>query len=382
MQLNEKTNGIIKRVANYAFYLALSIELILVILDKSIYIIKYDGTWFRLTFVLFLVKVILTENRRREWAIISTFSLLGVISYLITGRNEILRIAVFVFACKDIKKDTLLKYVFYSTLMGCMILIVLSFFGVGTFSITRDFGRGEVATRYCLGLGHPNGLHCMYWSLSMLYLYIYRNLNKWLSSAVILVGNAGLFLLTDSRAGFLATIVTVLMFLVMSMKISSKQERIIVIMSYVGIGLSLIWSALMMSHKFFWSKLRRIDDLLTGRILWTHMDIMQAKTFFWRPFGAKGQGLETDLGLVKMFYWYGYVPTIIFAIVCCLLIRTAIKEGDKMALVVVVSIILYSIFEGHDVSKLLARNYIFILLGIYWTGMIGGKCIENSEADG
>ena len=105
MLSKERSKSIINRIADYAFYLALTIELILVILDKSIYIIQYDGQWFRLTFALFLLKVLLTKCNTKEWLVIGTFAVLGVVSYLISGRNEILRLVVMIAAFKDVNTD-------------------------------------------------------------------------------------------------------------------------------------------------------------------------------------------------------------------------------------------------------------------------------------
>lgn len=382
MQLSENRRFCLKRIADYAFYVAITIELALVILDKSIYIIQYESQWFRLTFALFLIKLVFSELDREELVPVGAFILLGVISYLITGRNDILRLVVMIGACKNVNHDKLFKYVFFFTACGCIVLIILSFCGIGIFSLTRDFGRGEITTRYCLGLGHPNALHCMFWALSLLYLYIYGNRRKWINILVILAANVGLFILTDSRTGFIATMFTIVLYTVMSLKLPKSVEKLMVYATYAGIVLSFVVSALMMSHKFFWTRLRGLDELLTGRIIGTHMEIMEAKTFFWMPFSMRGRDLQTDLGLVKMFYWYGYVPTIIFIVMCFLLIRTAVKSGDRLALVVVTSTIFYSIFEGHDVSVFLLRNYIFLLLGKYWPQIAGVRCIKDNEADG
>ncbi len=378
----------LKKISNIAFYLALTIEIILVILDKSAYIIQYEGQWFRVTFVLFLLKLLLTKLDTKELLTIAAFILLGVISYLTTGRNEIIRIVVFVAACKDIDAQMLFKYLFWGTLAGCVILVILSFFGIGTFSITTDFGRGEITTRYCLGLGHPNGLHCMFWALGSLYLYVYRNSIKWVHLAILFAANIGLFVLTDSRTGFFTMLFTLIMFVIVNTKWAERNEKILLYATSIGIGVSMAFSVLIMCHRVFWLKLKRLDEFLTGRIAYTHMNVTEAKTFFWQPFSARGRDLQTDLGIVKMVYWYGYVPAIIFMALCFALAFIAMREGDKAALVIVTSIILYSVFEGHDVSELLARNYVFFLLGIYWTKMVkqgvikAEKCTESREAVG
>lgn len=370
MQLSENTKEIAKRIASYAFYVAFTIELALVILDRSVYVIRYDGKWFRLTFVLFLIKLLLTEYKRKEWLIIGAFVMLGMVSYLVTGRNEILRIAVFVASCKDINHDFVIKYTWVFTLAGCLILVILSFCGIGDVSLTRDFGRGEITTRYCFGMGHPNGLHCMFWSLCSLCIYVYRNCIRWIHLMIMMLGNIGLFVLTDSKMGFIILTYTLVVSYIMLNDRSDRFNRVASIMAWMCMGVALVISFIMMTQKLFWERIVDFDYLITGRMTYTHVNVTQAKLFFWLPFSAVGRGLESDLGIVKMVYWYGYVPTIIFLLLCGILVITSLREGDKITFIIVTSIILYSIFEGHAVSLFIAKNYIFLLLGKYWAKMI------------
>ncbi len=371
MQLSENIKEIIKRIANYAFYVALTVELALYILDRSVYIIRYDGKWFRLTFVLFLIKLLLTEYKRKEWLIIGAFMMLGLVSYLVTGRNEILRIAVFVASCKDVNHDFVIKYTWVFTLAGCLILVILSFCGIGDMSLTRDFGRGEITTRYCFGMGHPNGLHCMFWSLCSLCIYVYRNCIKWVHLVIMMLGNIGLFMLTDSKMGFITLTYTLAVSCIMLNDKSDRLNKQASFLTWVCIGVVFVISLIMMTQKLFWERIVDFDYLITGRMTYTHMNVTQAKLFFWLPFSAAGRSLESDLGIVKMIYWYGYVPTIIFLLLCGILVIASLKEGDKITFAIVTSIILYSMFEGHAISLFIVKNHIFLFLGKYWTKMIG-----------
>lgn len=380
----------LKKVSQAAFYLAITIELIIVILDKSVYIIQYEGQWFRLTFALFLFKLLLTKYNTKEKVAIAAFIVFGAISYLCSGHNEILRLIVMVAACKDINYRYLLKFIFFFTLAGCAALVILSFAGIGIFSITTDFGRGEVDTRYCLGMGHPNALHCMYWSLCVLGLYIYEKQIKTIHFLLLMIGNVGLFILTDSRTGFLATILTLGMFFLLRLAPVRNRSNLLCVLFIIVCALSFILSYLMMNNDLFWSKLRQLDDIVTGRILWTHMGIIQSKTWFWLPFSAHNRFAQTDLGFVKMVYWYGYIPTLVFLVMCCILVRTALKKGDYAVWAVTLSIVIYSIFEGHTVSVYHGRNYIYFLWAIYWSEMLGlsredkkaDKCIVSRGEDG
>lgn len=370
MLLKEKSNSLVKRIADCTFYLALTIELILVILDKSIYIIQHDGQWFRLTFALFLLKVLLTKHNSKQWLAIGAFVVFGLISYLVTGRNEILRLIVMIAAFKDVDTDRAIKYAFYVTLAGCSILVFLSFFGIGTTSLTRDFGRGEIETRYCLGLGHPNGLHCMYWVLSILFTYIYKDRTRLWIFFALLLGNIGLFALTGSKAGFGITSFSLVMLALAKGGLFTRHKMWIVYGTTISAIVVAMFSFLVMCHRLFWYHLRPIDAYLTGRITWTHMEITQAKTFFWTPFSAVNRGLQTDLGIVKMVYWYGYIPTIITLMASCMLVKSAIKIGDEEVAIIIISAIVYTAFEGYFVSEFLARNFVIVFFAKYWTKML------------
>ena len=107
-------------VPRLAFYIGLTIELLMVIIDKSNYINPIEGYLFRLTFLLFACKLLLTRYERWEWAIIFVMEAVALISYRVTGANDIIRIVTFVAACKGIPLKEALKYTFYVTLAGCL----------------------------------------------------------------------------------------------------------------------------------------------------------------------------------------------------------------------------------------------------------------------
>ena len=86
--------------------------------------------------------------------VIAAFLILGTISYQVTGGNDLLRIILFLAACKGEDMIRCLKMVFWITLIGCTGIILLSISGIyGAATLTQDFGRGGVETRYVLGMG-------------------------------------------------------------------------------------------------------------------------------------------------------------------------------------------------------------------------------------
>ena len=100
--MREKMN----KIGNLCFWIALVIESVIVMIDKSAYINPWEGKLFRLTFVLFCIKVITTQYSKKEWIAIAIAGILVSISYLVNDKDEVVRAAVFVISCKniDVKK--------------------------------------------------------------------------------------------------------------------------------------------------------------------------------------------------------------------------------------------------------------------------------------
>ena len=206
------------RIPWLLFYVGLTIELLVVIIDKSNYTNPIEGYLFRITFLLFAAKLLLTKYDYRAWAVILLLEAVGLLSYRVTGANDMIRIVTFTAACKDIPLKQMLKYVFYVTLAGCVVIILLSVTGIyGEISLTQAYGResaeetryvgveAEEETRYTLGMGHPNALSCMFLMLAALSTYIWFERMKWYSYLFLMLLNVGIYMLTGSKTSMLIT---------------------------------------------------------------------------------------------------------------------------------------------------------------------------------
>lgn len=79
-----------------------------------------------------------------------------------------------------------------------------------------------------------------------------------------------------------------------------------------------------------------------------------------------------DMGLVRVFYWYGIVPGIVFVASNIWLIWRFYKNRDGMGLVMLAVLSVYTVVEAHLVSVYIGRNYLLFLTGMYAVGMPGG----------
>lgn len=384
-------NKTITMTGKYCFYLAVIIEVMLVILDKSEFLYPYEGWTFRITFLLCLVKVLFTKYSRKEYLTIALFLGMGFLSYRITGRNEILRTVMFVAACKDIDMIRCLKMVFWMTLVGCLGIVLLSVTGIyGAMALTKDFGRGGIETRYILGMGHPNALHCMVWALTLLGLYLYHERMKWLHYIVLILFHAGCFLLTASKTSFLISIYMIAGFMMCDYWNGVKGKRFYGF-AQTGVFVMSVWGSVMVAREAmevwyynwhpweqnftlktrFWAL---VDKVLTGRIsCLIETDQKEGIMSTWRLFSTPNTDYYFDMGWIRLFYWYGIIPAGIAVLVLLLLLWYFMREKKYAEITVIASAALYTVVEAHLVSVYIGRNYILFLVGMYWYKLLDRK---------
>lgn len=372
---------IISQIAFYSFYIGVVIETLIVIIDKSAYTNPIEGQLFRLTFLLFLIKVCFTKYSSREYAAVFLFCLLGGVSYFATGRNEVIRFVVFMAACKDIDVKRCLKLVFYLTLIGCLAVILLSVSGIyGDIALTQEYGRGEVETRYTLGMGHPNALHCMVWALITLYLYLYGERMKWYNYMALMAVNVLFFYFTDSRTSFLVIMFILIFTVILKYLKKDNLKRIWMLTGYIIAAGSILVSIIIAAnayklYNYIWNGDRstgaallvKLNDILNGRIrILVGTTRFEGTVSTWSLFSDPANNYYFDMGWIRLFYWYGIVPAGIFAAVLLILMIYCFKKKDYMSGVLIISFAVYHIMEAHGMSVYLARNYLLFLIGGCW----------------
>ncbi|MCM1211536.1 MAG: hypothetical protein NC318_08025 [Blautia sp.] len=378
------------------FYIGLTIELAIVLIDKSDYINPIEGQLFRITFLLFAMKLLLTEYTWKEWCLIVILEGVGLISYQITGKNDIIRIVTFVSACKGIPLKQMLRYTFYVTLLGCAAIVLLSVSGIyGRMSLTADFGRefnldtrqGVEETRYTLGMGHPNALASMYLMLLALGIYVFFERMKWYVYLFILLLNVGVYKLTDSKtAMLLATALLFASFLVTYVK-ALREKKFAYLAGFLVLALCIGFSVDAAAQapkvrKARWNltykgeprsnahvvALLRIDAKISGRIVsLTDSERNDGSIETWSLFSCpENMEYYFDMGWVKLFYRYGVLPGILYCIANFALLWQFYRKKDASGLVIFTILAVYSVVEAHLFSVYIGRNFLLMMMGSYF----------------
>ncbi len=368
------------RCGSFLIYLALIIETALVLIDESELPYSSMSLVFRGTFVLSFAALCLKPHGKRAWAALVLLMLFGVICWRITGRNEILRFTVFAAACggEDLRK--LLKTAFFLTLGGCLLIALLSVTHLfGAVSLTADYRMdGGVETRYALGFGHPNALHCMCLMLMLLAIAIWQQRFRWWHYLLLTAGNAALYLLTDSRTGaaigFLAIAFSLWMKVLEGRAASGKSFRQGLVTAHFFAAAGLIVDAVAFSvwaaknswdSTNYWSSAYPVNLKLNGRIAELYYGAVERGSLdAWTLFGTRGSERFFDMGFVRLYYWYGILPASLVILAVWLLLVLCRRYGETGCLVMITCMTVYTVLEAHLVSVFIGRNYLVPIIGV------------------
>lgn len=362
----------LKRLGMLCFYAGLFLELILVIVDKSAYTNPLEGQLFRVTFLLFLGKVCCTRYSLKEWLWLAFFLIIAGVCYVSSGRDEAVRLVIFCASLKNVSLDKSLKFTFFITLAGCLLLVLLAVTGI--YGNTYIIDEGDRGIRYCFGLGHPNALYCMFWVLVTLGIDLYwEKMKLWMYGLIILAGII-LFIPTDSRTGILILLFTVTLSVILAYGKKIREQRILymaaVVIFLACVGMS-VWFAY---YEPYEGPFYPYDRYFTGRI--TSMNTLENGggmlrnwTLFSRPENTK----YFDLGYVRLFYWYGIIPGAVYVIMYAGLIWQCFRKKNYMGFMMVFSFALYTMLEAHFISVFVGRNYALFLMGAWWSDMLHTK---------
>lgn len=383
--INTALNALAARIDHRArlliqvlFTLGLLTELVIVIIDKSALTNPYEGRLFQLTFLCFFAALLAERFTLRERGYLAFFLALSLVSYLVTGRNELLRCTVF--AASMVRRDVrkIMKLVLAVETAGCLLLNALSLLGIlGTVFLTADYGGG-VETRLCLGLGHPNSLHCMAAMLVLLFLYLYHERLRPYHYAVLFAGNLVLLYFTRSQMGALAMAGGIVLQFLMDRIQSDRTKNALCLLMEALFAAGLLFSllaAVFNPANTPW--MQGIDRLMTGRVgsLWD-TTFHEGTLSSWRWFSDRNADRFFDLGWVRLVYWYGVIPA---AVILSYVFRWLrfLRRQKRMAAFVMLSVLaVYTVFEAHLVSEYLGRNTL-LLLAAACVPAAAGESIET-----
>ena len=380
-----------KKIGNCIFYVALTIELLLMLVERSEIVFSLESYVFRVTFLLLLVAVLVVKHDLKEWIGILVILGFTFFCYRLSGKNELLRLATFLLATRDIDVRKAMKYSFYVCVAGFGLIGLLSVFGImGDIAIVADFGRGiPDEKRYVFGFGHPNSMFGCIYALMLMWLWLYGKSAKWWGY-VIAAGLLGLVIwVTRSRTGLIIVVATMGLAVLARLFKKLSGSAVIYWLGFIySTGLSVVltimaaWKADqiyrpegVVDDKKFWA----LDDRIGNRIsnLYYGAEDRGAVLSRWKLFAGHESESYFDMGWARLFYWYGIIPTVLIILCIIAILYVGYKKKDIWTLIMVMSLSIYTLAEATFVSRYFGRLFFLLVAGVYLWYFFGKK----GEAD-
>ena len=369
-----------ERIGGYFFWFAFLFEITYMIFKRIGYNLPLETYWLRAVTFCFGIKVLFTRYTGKEWLFIIAGGLLGIVAYVYSGQDIIFRVYAMVAASKNISKRSAVKSLLISLGISYFVIVVRGFMGIGGPILdVRDYGRGEVETRYSLGFSHANGLHMSIWTLLALGLYLYdAKLKTWAYACLVLL-DLILFYFTRSRTGFL-----IILFMVAAAfwaKYVQKKRSWLVLGGGIGM-MVLVLSLSYVAQKYeigvrFPQIMVPLNNMLTNRFQLAH----EQASIIWyyytpiRLFMPKGIPVNSiDMGYISCFYAYGIVYGVLLVGALLMLLIKAWRQDQRMELVLVLCMILYYFIEATQTSTpYVTQNFAWLLLIDTWYNRKSGQ---------
>ena len=381
-----------KKITNIFFYTALTLELLLMILEKSEISFGYESYVFRVTFLLTLVAMALVKRDKKEWLLLVILIGFTFVCYRLSGKNDLLRVVVFLAAARDIDLKKAMKYSFFVSLSGFCIIALLSIVGIlGEVVRVADYGRGIAdETRLVLGFGHPNTLFGCVYVLVLMWLWIYGEKASLLMHGLVIAISFFFAVFTRSRTAIIVMAMTLVLGLVIRLFPKLKDINVVylleVIVTPVICILLAVWTAYLSElayvgpgikqpfGRIFW----KLEEKINYRISNLYYEVPEHGGILrnWQLFAGHNAEGYFDLGWNRLFYWYGIIPTALIAVAIILLIYVCYKKRDMWTMLIILSLSIYTIIEATYVTRYIGRCFFLLIAGVYLGYLFKGKTDE------
>lgn len=372
----------IEKLQKALFYLALTIELVLMIVEKSEISFGYESYVFRVTFLLTLVSAVLVKREKKEWLVLAALLVFTFVCYEISGKNDLLRVVVFMMAARDIDLRKAMKYSFFVSLSGFAVIALLAVTHVlGDVVLVTDYGRGIAdEARLVLGFGHPNTLFGSIYVLVLMWLWIYGEKAPIVYHLVVILISTLVAVFTRSRTAMAVMAMTLVLALLLRLFPKLKNVKALYVLEtavtpFICMGLAVAASYL--ADEVYtsgtrtdpkWGWFWQLENLLNCRISILYYDVPGHGAILSNLHLIAGHDTEGlfDLGWNRLFYWYGILPTLLIAVTVVLLIYVCYKKRDIWTMLIILSLSVYTLVEATFVTRYIGRCFYFLITAVYF----------------
>lgn len=358
------------KILDTFFYIGMWIEMVWAAFYYATFHIPFSTMLVFIAMQCFAFRIVLMEHTKQEWIWICVLVAIGIACEFYTTRGFVLRAVLLLLASKGIDLKKVLKYYLVVNVISCALIIMASGLGITGLWMEENAYRAfdEVKNRYVWGFNSPNTTHYVLIRLALIAIYVWWDKVRLWHIIVLMGTNYVLYMLTDSRTGFMVG--TVAAVLTVFFKYF-KKIRDFVLWYWLAIFL-IIGLAVFSLHFLQWNfyeydtlhvcpdYVYKVNDMLVGRI---HQALKFTQDIEISPIGTRQSGVYCDMGYIKFFLQEGFLIYFIYIWVVCKLLLWQHKTKDYAGYIIVVAISLRMFMESSFVPFVFQNVILLLLIG-------------------
>lgn len=345
-------------LGNIAFFAGVYIEIFLMAMSSANVELPMRGRIFQIAAGLFIIKILLTKYRWKEYVIGGVLVALSLLQWYYAYNETFFYVVLMIFASKNIPYEKLLKSVFVLMAVVMTGMVILSSCGViDRLVLIQNYGRGGVETRYCFGYPHPNVFHSNFYTLvSMFVLAFAKKLNGWMIGGIVLL-NIVVTYFTASRTGMLIVMILCVLLCAVKYLKDMMEKRWVQIVGCAAIAVACLGSIVVL----VWDNplVDKLNELLTGRIMLARMFAMP-QTWTILPNTIDRDVL--DMGYIQLYATVGVLLATVYILSMILFYAKAWKMKDTVAMAVLLAYAVFMLVESHATSMYFIGNIMYLTM--------------------
>lgn len=352
------------------FYIGMWIEMIWASLYYATFHMPFATVLVFIAMQCFSIRIVLDEHTKKEWIWICVLVALGIACEFYTTRGFVLRAVLLILASKRMDLKKVLKYYLIVNVVAYVAIVVVSGLGISGIWMEQDAFRSvnEVKNRVVWGFNSPNTTHYALIRLVLVAMYIWWDEIKLSYIVIAFVVNYMLYMLTDSRTGFLVGLIASVLSLFFKYFKKIRDWKILSYLAIAMIALLIVFSLHFLQWNFYeYDVLRlcpqyvyRVGDVLVGRI---HQALKFTQNIEISPFGTRKSGVYCDMGYIKFFLQEGFLIYGVYFMAICKMILLQHKTKDYAGYIIVVAISIRMLMESSFVPFVFQNVILLLMIG-------------------
>lgn len=314
----------------------------------------------------------------REKLFLIICMIIGIPLYLSSGINTGIKAPIYIFALREIDRSKLFKWMLATMILVMIGIMVMSFFGFGSFYISDYRKNGFFhGIRYSLGFSNPNVLQFFTFAVLSYFLLLFGKKMTIKQYFYLIIGYFCIFVLTYSKTGLVVGMFIWLLALTLRWS-KWKYWNILIGLAYAISFILFMLFSLLAAAKIRGGIIEVVNDFISGRMdqLWHYTNDTQYPLPYmdsWHLFSSKLNKNVYDMGYIQTFYYYGIIPAVLYFAYILYTAYRAVAQRKVFGILVLWGFSIYLFMESlyftsYMISDFLLMSTSFVLWETYYEG--------------